>query len=554
MAAVLILAAGGAALLRAQDGGGVSRGVVTSAATSTPIPGATVRALLATAKASPVTTTANEDGAFELRGLPPGQWRISATRPGFVLREFGQRGRASQGSTIDLKDRAEVTADIALLRSGAIAGRVFDQFGDPAVKIRVQVMRFTRVENGRRLVPAGAADTTDDTGAFRVYDLPPGEYFVSARPPTTRERGPVRIAGEGTGAVLNPTVTFQSLPRQSAPTYFPGTPAIEGAAVITLDAGADQTGVHFALSSVATVQVSGTVVNSSGEIAPNWVPVLLNSDSIDSDTVIVLMAPVNNGVFSIPDVPPGTYSVLVRLNGPNGQPESAEVPLTVGTEHVANLKIATTPAVSLTGTVIFDTGARLSTEGLMLAATAVGNRFRAASDPITSGAVIDGAFQLRDLMGPYRLSVQRQPAGWSVKSIEIDGQDVTDEPVTFTSGRPHATVLLTNRVTDLGGTVTHDRTPVDADVLIFPDDPAKWSAWRFIRSLRADAQGMFSVTGMPPHDNYLALATTYLEPDDVLNPEFLALVRARATPFSLGEGQTRRLRLTLVDRSELDGR
>ena len=536
-------------------GGGIIRGVVTSAATGAPISGATIRAMLSTANASPVTTTADERGAFELRGLTPGRWRVSASRQGFLPREFGQRGRTPQGTTIELKDRAQVTAHIALVRPGAVAGRVFDGFGDPAVGIRVQVMQFTRVENGRRLVPAGVADVTDDTGAFRVYNLAPGDYLLSARALTSHDLGVTRFVGDRTAqfdADSGRLLRYRSDPTPAVPTYFPGTPELERAATITLDAGSDQTGLDFTLSAARPVRVSGFVRDSSGEIVSRPVSVALFSDTPHSGTTAVVASPVNQvGAFAIPEVAPGSYVLTVNLAGPNGRPEAAEVPLLVGVEDVADLSIVTAPGVPLTGVVVSDGAALPSLKGVTFRATSVGERGGVAG---TAGAVIDGRFQVPNLFGTFRLQMQGLPAGWSVKAIEVDGIDVTDAPVSFKSGRPHATVVLTNRETDLNGIVTRDGKPFDADVLIFPEDPARWTAWRFVRSVRADERGTFALKGLPPHDGYLAIATTYLDPDDVLNSDFLALARARATSFSLGEGQSQRLRLTLVDRSEIDGR
>jgi hypothetical protein len=280
------------------------------------------------------------------------------------------------------------------------------------------------------------------------------------------------------------------------------------------------------------------------------VAVSLFSNSLDSGTTVALSAPVDNGAFTVRSVPPGSYIVSAGLAGLSGEPESVELPLIVGTEDITDLALVTTPGVSLTGTVVFEDGARPKTQGMVVAASSAGSRRRNAGG---SGAVLDGAFRIPNLIGSYRLNVQRLPAGWSVKSIEVDGVDVTDAPFAVTSGRPRAVVVLTNRMTDLSGTVTRDGKPFDADVLIFPDDPAKWTAWRFVRSIRANQQGQFSLKGLPPHDTYLALATTYLEPDDVLSADFLALARQRATVFSLGEGQAQRVRLKVVDRSELDG-
>src|SRR5688572_16593819 len=113
-------------------GGGIVRGVVTAAGTGVPVHGATVQALLTSLDAAPVITITDSDGAFELRGLTPGRWRIDAAKSGFLARSFGQRGRSQQVGTVTVKDRTAVTANIALVRGGIVAGRVFDEFGDPA--------------------------------------------------------------------------------------------------------------------------------------------------------------------------------------------------------------------------------------------------------------------------------------------------------------------------------------------------------------------------------------------------------------------------------------
>ena len=57
---------------------------------------------------------------------------------------------------------------------------MFDEFGDPVAGARVQAMRYQMVQGARRLSPVGANAQSDDTGAFRLYGLMPGDYYVSA--------------------------------------------------------------------------------------------------------------------------------------------------------------------------------------------------------------------------------------------------------------------------------------------------------------------------------------------------------------------------------------
>jgi hypothetical protein len=540
-------------------GQGTIRGSVTAAATGAPVRGATVRAVFGSGDAPPVTTVTNDNGAFELRGLAAGSWQVSATKTGFVPREFGQRSPAGRGSFVSVTDRRAADANIALLRGGAVTGRVFDEFGEPAVGVRVQAMQFTPTVDGRRIVPAGTPDISDDTGAFRVYGLMPGDYLVSARAPTPFDSHTF-IMGER--VVFAPASTplsarFLEMPRPvgsgraPAATYFPGTSDLSAANAVSIGAGEERNGIDFALTRSQPARVSGRVVRSSGDSPAGPVMVSLSTDSLDLNATFAMNSVQASGTFDFRDVPPGSYVLTATAPG-GGRPEMAELPLRV-TEDITGLEIVTAPGVALGGTVVSDGGTLPALRGTIVRATPVSGRRVAFS--ATSGAVIDGAFTVPNLLGAFRLAVQGVPAGWILKAIEIDGADVTDAIVTFAPGqRPNATVVLTNRITELSGTVTKDRNPIDADVAIFPDDPARWTSPRFVRTLRASDAGAFSLRGLPPHDHYLAVASEYLDESELRNPEFLEQLRLRATSFALEAGESRRISLPFVERSAIDGR
>src|SRR5687768_990538 len=127
------------------------------------------------------------EGRYEFAELPAGKFSLSASRPGYVSLQYGQRRPYEGGTSIALSVGETIASiDFALPRGGVIAGRVTDEFGELMPQVQVQAQRFQFAPDGqRRLVTTGTA-TTDDRGEFRGYGVMGGECVVigSARAPT----------------------------------------------------------------------------------------------------------------------------------------------------------------------------------------------------------------------------------------------------------------------------------------------------------------------------------------------------------------------------------
>src|SRR5688572_11604935 len=262
-------------------GTGVIRGRVTAQDTGAPVRRAQVRGTSAGAGGGRLATT-DADGRFELRDLPAGQWSLTASKPGFVAQRLGQRRPFETVVPLDLQDGQQLTtANFALTRGGAITGRVFDDFGDPVANARVQVLRSQMVEGRRRLVQTGTGDETDDTGAFRLYGLAPGDYYVAA----TLRAGPQDFfGGAGGGAGGGERAGY-------APTYFPGTGNVSEAQRVTLGLGQEMT-VSFSLLPVRSVRISGTVVSASGSPLAGGAVVLTPADGDEVGIVVPSAGPI----------------------------------------------------------------------------------------------------------------------------------------------------------------------------------------------------------------------------------------------------------------------
>ncbi len=82
----------------------------------------------------PRSVTTDADGLWELRGLPAGRYNVTVSKGGYLTLQYGQRRPFVQGKLIDLADSQRLEKiDFSLPKGGVIAGRLLDEFGDPAM-------------------------------------------------------------------------------------------------------------------------------------------------------------------------------------------------------------------------------------------------------------------------------------------------------------------------------------------------------------------------------------------------------------------------------------
>ncbi len=138
-----------------------------------------------------------------------------------------------------------------------------------------------------------------------------------------------------------------------------------------------------------------------------------------------------------------------------------------------------------------------------------------------------------------------------LKSIVVNGTEATDRPIEVRGTEQlTARVLLTDRVTELRGTVTARGTAAtQAVVVVFPEDPERWTfPSRHIRTTRTDDQGGFTMRALPGGVTYLAAAVEYLQEGEAQDPEFLERLKPRATAVAIGEGDRKIADLAMIGR------
>jgi hypothetical protein len=501
-----------------RSGNGSIVGRVFDAATNTPIRRAQIQG---TNNELFVDALSDDEGRFQLPNLPQGEWRVTVAKGGYFTWQPGQKRPFDPPPPIRLARGQRVSTDVHLSRGGVITGRVSDDSGEPLAGLRVRVYRAKMVKGYRRLEDVGAADQTDDTGAYRIFGLPPGDYYVAAS---------LRVAP--VDSVVQTTYS---------PTYYPGTGELAQAQRVRVDLGTESTAI-FPLLPVRTVNVTGSVLTSSG--APANAFLNLVSDAAEFGTPLGLGGATQpDGTFTIPDVPPGRYTLNASLRG-DGPSESGSVPVTVLNDDVAGNTIVTGRPARMKGRFVADAGVVGAMPDALLVATAA----RSGGTVLASGS--GKTFELDDLSEPFTLHVESLPDGWGVKSIVVNGMDMTDAKVDLAANQDaEVQVVLTNRLTRITGSVSSEGQPVKAEVVVFAADSAKWSyPSRFVRTVNADEQGRFRINGLPPLERYLAVATDYLEDGEHYDPEFLERMRSSAVEFSLGDVESRAVELKVVER------
>ena len=314
------------------------------------------------------------------------------------------------------------------------------------------------------------------------------------------------------------------------------------------------------------VRVSGTVVSQGGEPGGGAVVLTSGTDAGEGPLTSMGGAIQPDGSFTIANVAPGSYVLSARSGlrrivadgrgrvtaaGGGGDAEIGSLPLVVGDSDVTGVTIALTRGASIAGTIVSEGTAPLTLANLRVAARALRNpAFGQGGNSAQVSAA--GAFQLSSLTGTIALRVDNLPSQWMVKSIVVGNTDVTDGTLELRGSEQltSARIVLTDRVSEVNGSATvRNQDAKGYSVLVFAEDPALWTfPTRYIRMTRADAQGRFTLRGLPGGDPYLIAAVDYVEDGEWQDPEFLERLRESASRLTLRDGETKTVSLRLIER------
>lgn len=534
--------------VRPQSGTGSISGRVTVADTGVPL-----RRALVTLNGPPPAraTHTDHEGRYQFTSLPPGSYGVFVNpgphRAGYQAMSYGVNpatfGGVLRPRVIELAEGQKLeNIDVALPRTGVITGRVTDLDGEPASRVQVGAWLL---RPGAEPVQTGGVQT-DDLGQFRIFGLVPGNYIVLASP-SMGGGGPAETEGEPTGF---------------APSYAPGTPSRAEAMRVGVTRGG-QASADIRLTETRVYTISGTVVNSKGEVIQNPSVMLTRADGIGGGGFGASFQ--SPGSFTIRNVPPGQYELIVRhmpaggmpvQGGANGPPpivgqEYASMPIEVSTSNVDGIALVTRPGATVTGHVVFDGAPPEGRRVNLFAQTTERRTFMA----MPSIELKESTFTMRNVFSPIVLRGSVPAPGWGLKAVLLRGKDITDEPTVFTENDSgHLQIVFTATAPAIEGTVTDETgKPTDeAALVLFGEDPKTWVLRSsYFRTMRAIKDGKFSLSGLR-EGRYLVVAVP-LELSTsmtVPNAELMEALSKVSTSVTLNAGEKRSIDLVVVKMQE----
>jgi Carboxypeptidase regulatory-like domain len=488
-------------------------------------------------------TLSDAQGQYEFRKLAAGRYTLRASKGGYVALQYGQRGPRDAGRPIELAERQTLEKiDISLPRGAVITGRVIDEAGEPVADETVLALTYRMSGGKRRLLPVSAGNRgTNDIGQYRIFGLPPGDYYVSAsgRPDSERWSGDTDADSDETSGY--------------PPTFYPSTPNPAEAQRVTVGIG-EEVVADIQLLPTRVSRVSGAIVLSNGK-APVGGMVALTSRASDvgmfrgGDGGEIRP----DGTFALNGISAGSYlltAVAADIERASSNPsnpqdaiETVTMPITVSGADIGDLRLVTSKGITLSGHLTFEGGTpeALVLKQIMPVCVPVDQETRMfSSQPKPPNE--QGEFEIEGVKAPCAITAFGSSEHWSVKSVMLNGVDVTDKPIE-PAGKAITgfEITLTKQFTTLTGSVqdAHDQ-PVKEYVLVaFAEDPERWQpplSGRYIHLARPDQAGTFKLQGDLPAGRYCLVALEHLDEGAEQDPDFLARLQPLGTRVELTEG------------------
>jgi len=456
-----------------------------------------------TPRLSGVRNTTDSEGNFHFDHLTAGEFTLFAERNGYLN---SSATRASCGSS---------NVTIKMTPQGLIFGKVVDEDGEPIGRVAVVAVYSRTWIHGQRRLQKAQGTLAQADGSFVIGNLASGTYYLSAKTPMRPPKGEASVEN-----------------------FYPDTPDAQAATPVSVLAGAEVRGLNLRVRTARVYSIRGKAFNAGGEPLTGIALMLVSADGSMSNTGTT------SGLFEFQNVVPGSYVIQAVPDGErnNVNRPTAHVPVTVGEEDVADVRVTLSPGAEIPGIVKLD-------DALFTQA------FQVTLEPLNGGGledvanVKDGAFELRSVAPTvYHVAINNLPDGYCIKSMRFAGRDVIHRELDLSSGAGGTLeIQLSAKPASLGGTVRNSHgDPVSSAIVQVwsKDDPE-------IRPALTDDAGHFKLRNFPPGE-YRVIAFESIERGVSENPTFRASFEGQAAAATLQEGSQENVDLKLIFKAAVD--
>jgi hypothetical protein len=531
------------ALFARQSDTAVIEGFVRTAMTELPIAGVEVNAIAAP-PAARVQVTTDADGRFRLV-VRPGQYQVFATKQGYSS-PVSRPLEPTTAMRITALAGQRASANFQLLPTGTVTGRVFDPEGRPMEGVSVALSRLSWTGDGRRMLQpisfgARASATTNDLAEYRLYWIPAGDYYLSAR--------------DRSGAL---TTSALGLPQKYVTTYYPGVADPNDAATLHVPAGVELGGINLSLSRVHSTAVHGRVVSPVADVADSVT--IVNMAPID-ESIVVDPVQVNfnyvSKTFVADNILPGRYRIIATLRIPNKFNLSGEVIVNVAEEPLENVIVSVTPSQRITGQLRVEDSSPAVREALEAGTLHVNLRASPNAAFLSGSTEVrkDGAFVLNDVgVVQYRAEVFGLPPDAYIVSARLGGADILEKGFTLRGESPGPMDIT---VSGLGGRIAGVvRSPqneiVPSGRVVLVPEAALRGRTDLFKVATLDQYGRFNIQGITP-GRYKLFAWDDVPVGAYFDSEFLRPFEDQAKAVTVEKNDYIQAQITLIQRVQKIG-